>query len=485
MKQASLKAFMKSSTVGSTATTNDPAASTSTSSRAAPAPSSSKIPLPASPLKRPPTSQAGATKSLLFSLGSTSTGAGIGSVHATSGRSLSNLSHALDKLAAPPPSRPNTSMGFVRDEGTSDDEDSGAEKGKGKGKAKDDTSLPATSITQSSATRFARPTASSLKRAVTVTGFGPTAAGMRGRGGAAVGGTWRERSAGGIFGKTGDRASKKTNLPVVVGSPVKGSGTTSGLDRENRGVGKPKLSLGVARGVGGLTGDEDVFVSQEAASTDGLEQDTVMEDVSAESSMGASAASHKPAATNANAGIDLTTSPISADKGKQRAVSFSTLNPASSALHALSESLSSLPQTPTPPKPKVVGTRTGLRSSTAATGKESPLLDGHSEVHGSGGAGPSNGTVNGSGGVKKSSLKILKRCAIFVDVRTEQGDDAGSLFVDMLKGLGAKVSIVLFHVLFHFTWRNEEVDSLWVSRSWVGLARRVHTSYTRMGIPIR
>ncbi|KAF9243112.1 hypothetical protein BU15DRAFT_29758, partial [Melanogaster broomeanus] len=33
------------------------------------------------------------------------------------------------------------------------------------------------------------------------------------------------------------------------------------------------------------------------------------------------------------------------------------------------------------------------------------------------------------------SLKVLKRCAIFVDVRTEQGDDAGSLFVDMLKGL--------------------------------------------------
>jgi hypothetical protein len=45
----------------------------------------------------------------------------------------------------------------------------------------------------------------------------------------------------------------------------------------------------------------------------------------------------------------------------------------------------------------------------------------------------------GSAG-KKSALKVLKKCAIFVDVRTDDGDDAGSLFVDMLRGLGARVS---------------------------------------------
>ncbi|KAL5638403.1 hypothetical protein ACGC1H_005177 [Rhizoctonia solani] len=33
----------------------------------------------------------------------------------------------------------------------------------------------------------------------------------------------------------------------------------------------------------------------------------------------------------------------------------------------------------------------------------------------------------------------LRSCVIFVDVRTADGEDAGSLFVDMLKGLGAKV----------------------------------------------
>ncbi len=36
-------------------------------------------------------------------------------------------------------------------------------------------------------------------------------------------------------------------------------------------------------------------------------------------------------------------------------------------------------------------------------------------------------------------LEILKECVIFVDVKTEDGEDAGSIFVDMLRGLGAKV----------------------------------------------
>jgi hypothetical protein len=37
------------------------------------------------------------------------------------------------------------------------------------------------------------------------------------------------------------------------------------------------------------------------------------------------------------------------------------------------------------------------------------------------------------------SLKILQDCVIFVDVRTDDGDEAGSLFVEMLEGVGAKV----------------------------------------------
>lgn len=39
------------------------------------------------------------------------------------------------------------------------------------------------------------------------------------------------------------------------------------------------------------------------------------------------------------------------------------------------------------------------------------------------------------------SLDILKDCIIFVDVRTEEGEDAAALFIDMLRGLGARVSL--------------------------------------------
>ncbi|KIJ65865.1 hypothetical protein HYDPIDRAFT_87545 [Hydnomerulius pinastri MD-312] len=197
-----------------------------------------------------------------------------------------------------------------------------------------------------------------------------------------------------------------------------------------------------------------------------------MRDVSAEASSSGNAARKLTPPGNANVGvdIDLTTSPnsSSADKGKQRAAPpASALNPASAALHALSESLSSLPHTPTPPKPKVIGTRTGLRSASVAVGKGSPAGDGpgsagpsgNGEVNGSAGAGPGgvngNGVaVNGSGGTKKSSLKVLKRCAIFVDVRTEQGDDAGSLFVDMLKGLGAKIMGRIGQSCTHIVYKN-------------------------------
>ena len=51
-----------------------------------------------------------------------------------------------------------------------------------------------------------------------------------------------------------------------------------------------------------------------------------------------------------------------------------------------------------------------------------------------------------------SPLKFLKNCVVFVDVRTDDGDDAGSLFVEMLKSAGAKVpptSISLYQRLSH------------------------------------
>ena len=78
----------------------------------------------------------------------------------------------------------------------------------------------------------------------------------------------------------------------------------------------------------------------------------------------------------------------------------------------------------------------GARSAPGALGKIKGGVDGH---------------VSSSGKVQEESdasamnpaseaLRVLKGCVIFVDVRTDSGDDAGGLFVDMLKGMGARVS---------------------------------------------
>jgi len=328
----------------------------------------------------------------------------------------------------PPPSRPNTSLGFLSLDDPADD---GAPTGDDKGSAKDDASALSAPSRSAGTNRgresgFARPTASSLRRAATVSG--PVT--KQGIGGSSVvarmqryqGVAGRERVSNGIFSRVGERASKNPTLPTVVGSPVKGSClvelevTTANEREDDHGV-LERASL---------HGTSDI--------TDGT-SDATRRDTEAES----------PG-----------TSPSSPmDKGKQRAAISSSLalNPASAALHALSESLSSLPQTPPATKPRPVGTRLGLRSTSMATNKGSPAENdpGSALSNASGAdlsrsvdAGPSSGSaegtvVNGSGGGKKSSLKVLKKCAIFVDVRTDQGDDAGSLFVDMLRGLGAKV----------------------------------------------
>ena len=42
---------------------------------------------------------------------------------------------------------------------------------------------------------------------------------------------------------------------------------------------------------------------------------------------------------------------------------------------------------------------------------------------------------------KPVTLDVLKNCTVFVDVRTDDGDDAGGLFVQMLRDMGARVSL--------------------------------------------
>ncbi|KAI0665691.1 hypothetical protein C8Q78DRAFT_986010 [Trametes maxima] len=52
------------------------------------------------------------------------------------------------------------------------------------------------------------------------------------------------------------------------------------------------------------------------------------------------------------------------------------------------------------------------------------------------------------------ALAVLRGCTIFVDIRSEEGEDAGSLFVDMLRGLGAKMASRVGSRCTHVVYKN-------------------------------
>ncbi|KAI0827848.1 hypothetical protein BC628DRAFT_1317678 [Trametes gibbosa] len=80
-----------------------------------------------------------------------------------------------------------------------------------------------------------------------------------------------------------------------------------------------------------------------------------------------------------------------------------------------------------------------------------------------------SGGTGGSGGKGKErekvvespgALAVLRGCTIFVDVRTEEGDDAGALFVDMLRGLGAKMASRVGSRCTHVVYKNGLMSTL-------------------------
>jgi len=58
------------------------------------------------------------------------------------------------------------------------------------------------------------------------------------------------------------------------------------------------------------------------------------------------------------------------------------------------------------------------------------------------------------------TLKILNDCTIFVDVRTDDGDEAGSLFMDMLGGVGARVLTRVGQTCTHLVFKNGLMSTL-------------------------
>lgn len=358
------------------------------------------------------------------------------------GASLSTLSNALEKLRMPPSSRPNTSMGFNPDIKTAP-----------KTAPRDDSALGAT---------FKFPKPDGVKRSVTLgSGAVKTAAGSKNlvqkplamfmsKKGTMPGGTRGSvpskpnSSVKPLFGLGGHlrrTVSKKTTLPMVIGSPVKGGGESAEPEETTH---ETREEL------------EDIIVGEKSGN------DSAVFDVPLNSSTGSitqevspkGKAKEKSKVANASRRVSMLSHAL--------ARSLSELPPAQQAGPSTStKGLMGPPETPPSARLKTGGSgkvsasplenpssspsqaeTSGIRSSSriatknaqAKVSNETPISAGRKSTDGSTIVTPQ----------KQETLKILNECKIFVDVRTDGGDEAGSLFVEMLEGLGAKVFCLRF-----------------------------------------
>ncbi|KAF8806490.1 hypothetical protein BYT27DRAFT_7191045 [Phlegmacium glaucopus] len=415
---------------------------------------------------------------------------GINNHHTGAGSSLSTLSNALEKLRMPPPSRPNTSMGFNRD-GLGEDDDNFVIPTRSKddetvgrvslGMGRSDTGLKRAATLGASSFKSlgvdADVSSSSKASGVTKkplvqkslamfmgakagTAGGPQpVAGANMRGGIRAGPTGRGSGIFGVGRGLRRTISKKTSLPSVMASPVKGGGTDGG-------------------------------------STDEIIQDTI-EDADQD------AQTHRietlvaePTTSNDVLQLDeLEIQGPSKSKEKSSTFGFNVSRRVSMVSQALSQSLNALPQPPQsntrglmgPPATPPASGRTGIRSSSStypstSTSGDSPSQPGTSigtrssariaktapgalmKIKGGTGGHVSSGR-KGAAEVPTpnpapETLKILNDCTIFVDVRTDDGDEAGSLFIDMLGGVGARVLSRVGQTCTHIVFKNGLMSTL-------------------------
>ena len=200
-------------------------------------------------------------------------------------------------------------------------------------------------------------------------------------------------------GRVGPKASTKSSLPMVPGSPVKGGGLAAGNNDSMEEDLESTHLHDDAVGPSELLPTPSSVLDQDG--------DIVMSEV--------------VSAGNSSSGKERDTSNDWL-KGSSRRTSM--------AARALSMSVNALPQSPSPePEPEVARTpptrRGGLRSSN------------NPQPSSSGSAEPS--TSSRQKAPKVRGLSVLKDCRVYVDIRDESGNDTGEYFVNMLKLLGAKV----------------------------------------------
>jgi hypothetical protein len=372
--------------------------------------------------------------------------------HPSKHTGLSNLSLALEKLKIPAPLRPATTLGFNSDTRFV----SNALDAKSAPKAKDDSAIRLGQGLPSSS----KTTVAPLRRAVTVgpvdasesnahaSGSGlaaliaarsahpePTVKKINVHSGIVVGKNSLNRPRL-MFGGVGkkrpfDKVSKKSSLPVVEGSPVKESGIVQTLDSDEPPSPSTTKILAAT-----LSSHKDDGGQEEASAVSAAVEPMKLQDAIAE-----------------HVGV-FGSDNTSAEDGQAEPADMwkHASRRASLASQFLQQTLAVLPSTP-PPKASGSKSKAAERSQSSSQRTRSGLRSGNKpDVVSPRSAQRTlpNGHTGGahvskpSSTATSSSLKVLKSCTIFVDVRTDDGDDAGGLFVDMLKGLGAKVRLWTF-----------------------------------------
>lgn len=349
----------------------------------------------------------------------------------------------------PPPARPNTSMGFNRDS-DNDMDDVRA--------STDDISVKTSSVQAKRPVAHNTGTLDSSKKSTNLGAAGPSqrpvssfftggAAGtsrlksgagpiMRGVGSGRGRGTLMFGT-GGIFGVPGrsgafQKASRKTTLPSVMASPVKGStdatDTAPGAGDDMEGVSDNQNS----------DRDQDVFTDQATAvenvgSVKGKGKERSVEDqetsrVSRAPQMLSKSLSSLPLSETRTTGLGLMGPPATPIARVGTRSASSSLPSSNTVPSSTSKILDGVPKT---------RSAMGLRSAPGGLGKIKGGVDGHVS---SSRKQPGNATASGSSNPAQESLKVFKDCVVFVDVRTDDGDEVGSVFVEMLEASGARVS---------------------------------------------
>ena len=243
--------------------------------------------------------------------------------------------------------------------------------------------------------------------------------------------------------------SKKTSLPSVMASPVKGGtdeimqDTTQDVDQDAQTHGSEALLVAPTNDNDVLQLDEvetqGPFKDKEKPSTFGFNASRRVSVISVSHALSQSLNSLPPPQSR----IRGLMGPPQTPPGRTGARSASSTYPSTST------SGNSPSQTGT-----AIGTRSSARIAKTAPSALMKIKGGTGGHVSSGRKGATEASTEPN--PVPETLKILNDCTIFVDVRTDDGDEAGSLFVDMLGGVGARVSPTFFfdHVFNQLNMNN-------------------------------